>query len=173
MDYSDIVAYLENVASVRMRIHSKHATSRPLSSDYEFIGLIGEYQFMVFSGLTMDISTRPDGDNGCDFRSRVGTIDVKTARKAFNLLRESGKKHSKILVLASYSDSTKRASLLGWEYDEKMLLCPKKDFGYGILNYYKPAKLLRPMHELYAIAGFDNSDVRNKILKLMGGDSER
>jgi formylmethanofuran dehydrogenase subunit E-like metal-binding protein len=78
---------------------------------------------------------------------------VKTARKPFNLLREAGKSHAEILVLASFDDSTGKATLIGWEWDKEMLKCPTRDFGYGIVNHYKHYESLRSMESLKEILG--------------------
>ena len=148
-DNSDLDhAILTLVADARHNLHRNHATSRPLSENYERVGLEGEYEcacYLRWHGIMVEVDTasRPGGDGRADFRVGGVTVDVKTARKAYNLLREAEKPHADILVLAAYKND--RATLLGWEYDEAMVACPSKDFGYGIVNHYMAA------HELKSI----------------------
>tara|TARA_Y100000310_G_C20581630_1_gene763303 strand:+ start:569 stop:1027 length:459 start_codon:yes stop_codon:yes gene_type:complete len=126
----------------RERIHEKQASSRPLSTGYEAIGILGEAEFAFRTGLPFDVQERPAGDNRVDFFTELGTIDVKTARKPYNLIREVGKPHAEILVLVGV-DASGWAKLIGWEYDSIITDAPFKDFGYSILNHYIPAENLK------------------------------
>jgi hypothetical protein len=162
-DRETVINRLRAIAKERMSLHKNHSTSRPLSQDYEFIGLLGEFEFMLFSGFPMDLSVKPSGDKGIDFITPAGSIDVKTARLAYNLIREENKKHADIIVLGSYTEGNQSVNLLGWEYDSIMILCPKRDFGYGIINHYKPAKKLRSMKELREKIGNNTADIPELI----------
>ena len=126
----------------RERIHENQASSRPLSPGYEAVGILGEAEFAFRTGLPFDVGERPAGDNRVDFFTELGTIDVKTARKPYNLLREVGKHHAEILVLAGVVPNG-WAKLIGWEYDSVITNAPFKDFGYSILNHYIPAENLK------------------------------
>jgi len=142
---------IEQIALRRERLHEGHASSRPLSPEYENVGLAGEFAFGHFCGLMPDIGERPDGDGGVDFVvPLLFTVDVKTARKAFNLIHEQGKPFADLFVLAEYFDGTRSASLVGWEYGKRLAAAPVRDFGYGVLNHYIPREELRPMDELAA-----------------------
>lgn len=143
-----VLAFLREIARAREELHNGHPSSRPLSEGYEYIGLLGEWVFAMAFGLPIDLTPRANGDKRKDFDTRVGTIDIKTARKPGNLLREAGKPHADILVLAGYNDENESIGFLGWEYDTEMLKCPSRDFGYGILNHYKLVSELHPMNEL-------------------------
>lgn len=69
-------AYAEarRVADLR---HKPRASSRILSPEYEFIGVVGELAFGLLIGETGP-GFRPDfQDGGVDFKTAVGTIDVK------------------------------------------------------------------------------------------------
>ncbi len=134
---------LRSVADERARLHAHHASSRPLSVDYELVGLAGEVAFGERFGYAVDLTLRPGGDGRIDFEADGLTLDVKTARLAFNLLREQGKPHADILVLAEYFDETEKARLVGWEWDYVMVQCPTKTFGYGVVNHYKHRSQLR------------------------------
>ena len=134
---------LRKIASDRERLHENHASSRPLSKDYEYIGLKGEEKFAEEFNMELDEQLRPEGDGGRDFPSHLGIIDVKTARKAYNLIVEEGKTVSDIYILAQYTDETDKAELLGWAYKYEVLDAPTRDFGYGIINHYIPKQNLR------------------------------
>ena len=137
------------IAKRRHDIHKNHASSRPLSKDYELVGLSGEIAFGEFANLEADLSERPEGDNGVDFEAPNGmTIDVKTARRAYNLIHETGKKFANIYVLAQYDENTESATLMGWEYGTTLAKAPTKDFGYGIINHYISKDRLRPMVDI-------------------------
>ena len=137
---------IKSVARRRHEIHKNHASSRPLSKDYELVGLAGEVAFGKLIGLEPDLAERPEGDEGVDFVLKNGkTVDVKTARKAYNLIHEIGKPFADIYVLAQYDDPTESATLIGWEYGSKLAKAPTKDFGYGITNYYIGRKKLKDM----------------------------
>jgi len=136
-------------ASARHESHKDHASSRPLSPDYELIGLLGESKFGEFSGFMPDLERKLGGDKGIDFIVPLRfSVDVKTARKAFHLIHEQGKPVADIYVLASYDDATEQASLIGWEWGAKLKQAPVRDFGHGIVSHYIKANQLRPMTEL-------------------------
>ncbi|MGA0841019.1 MAG: hypothetical protein ACO3P1_14115 [Pseudomonadales bacterium] len=137
------------LANQRHELHKDHASSRPLSEDYEHVGLAGELALSQLTGLSPDLTLRPGGDGGTDAHILIAyTVNVHAARKPYNLLHEQGSATADILVLAAYSDKTGEATLVGWEWGAKVLAAPVKDFGYGILNHYIPAKNLRPISEL-------------------------
>ena len=149
---------IKDEAMARHERHTDHPTHRPLSKGYELVGLRGEEALARYFGAQVDLSPRPGGDRGIDIpmtmRDRNGniktfTIDVKAARKAFHLIVEQGKvKNRTIYVLASYSDKTDTATLLGWEWGRTILAAPLKDFGYGVINHYIPRERLRDLSEL-------------------------
>ena len=139
---------LRRIASEREELHKNHATSRPLSKDYEYIGLKGEDKFAEEFGMDIDRELRPEGDGGKDFPSHLGIVDVKTARKAYNLIVEEKKVVSDIYVLAKYTDETDEVELLGWAYKNEVLEAPVRDFGYGIINHYIPKQELKHIQEL-------------------------
>ena len=78
----DWMATIRAVAKSRHALHANHATSRPLSPDYEVVGLVGEYAFSAAFGIMGDWSRRPGGDNGVDFEIGRLTVDIKTDRKS-------------------------------------------------------------------------------------------
>jgi len=140
---------IDEIANRRHQLHKNHASSRPLSKDYEKVGLSGEVAFWHLTGVRPDFTDRPKGDKGIDFVLDDGrTVDVKTARKAFNLIHEVGKPFADIYVLAQYNDGTMKATLIGWEYGKTLSKAPKKDFGYGIINHYISRNDLKDIESL-------------------------
>jgi len=151
-DYNDAIVLgykmidnIRKMAADREELHKNHASSRPLSKDYEYIGLKGEEKFAEEFSLALDKELKPGGDKGHDFSSSIGAIDVKTARKAYNLIVEEGKVRADVYVLAQYEDSSDSVKLLGWASKDEVLKAPKKDFGYGIINHYIPKHDLHHM----------------------------
>jgi len=140
---------LNEAANSRADVHADHASSRPLSEGYEGVGIAGEWAFAQFCGLMPDLERKPGGDKGIDFVVPLFfTVDVKTARKAGNLIHEQGKPFADIFILAEYDDDAKAAQLVGWEWGAKLRIAPTKDFGYGVINHYIPRAQLRNMRDL-------------------------
>jgi hypothetical protein len=144
-----LVDYARAIAAERNDLHSSHKSSRPLSENYEVVGLSGEFEFGRLVGLMPDLSQRPEGDKGVDFIvSMPLSVDVKTARKALNLIHERGKPFADIYVLAEFDEQRQRATIVGWAYGTTLKSAPSKDFGYGVINHYIPRESLRPICEL-------------------------
>ena len=70
---------IKRIARERHELHKRHSSSRPLSTDYELVGLMGEVAFAVFSGVSPDLSLRPEGDSGI-FEERVQAAREATGR---------------------------------------------------------------------------------------------
>lgn len=134
----------------RNAAHAKQNSHRPLSEDYEALGIFGECKFGWEFGLRVDMSLRIGGDDGIDFHTLVGTIDVKTARKPFNLLVEVSKidRAADILVLCGFKGFTVEPVLLGWECKAALAAAPTGEFGHGVINHYIAADCLRPIERL-------------------------
>jgi len=139
----------ESLAARRHALHSSQISHRPLSNDYELVGLVAEAAVARRLGLDMDLSDHPEGDGRVDFYTHIGTIDAKGAQKPKHLLREVGKPHSDILVLVKVSIVQKMYRIIGWEYDSEMLECATGNMpGYTVNNHIKPAGDLRSISEL-------------------------
>lgn len=142
--------FITDLATHRKSLHDGKPGNRPgLSDGYEEIGLLGEIEFGKFSGICPDFTDRPDGDNGYDFVvPMLYTLDVKTFRKAHNLIHEAAKPLlSDIYVLAHHVDG--RTELVGWEWRRTLLDAPTRKFHPdGPVNRYIPREKLRPMSEL-------------------------
>lgn len=136
-------------ADQRHDLHEDHVSSRPLSENYELVGLMGELALSQLTGLAPDLAVKPGGDGGTDSHLYLRyTVDVKTARKPYNLIHEQGKSFADIFVLARYVNDATPAELLGWEWGARLMVAPVRDFGYGVMSHYIPAGMLRPIGEL-------------------------
>jgi len=151
----------EKIGADRQACHEGHSTPRFYDdkNTEDVIGIKGELAFAEFSGLQPDLDIKPEGDNGVDFNFKVGsrclTIDVKTARKPYNLLlKESeAKRCADIIVLAGIKENT--VWFIGWEHKSLMLLMNRKTFGYKIMNYYRAASQLRTMDQLKNLINYE------------------
>jgi len=148
---------IKQEAQDRHDLHEGQDSHRPLSENYELVGLKGEAEFARMFMMERDRDLRPGGDMGIDFHIHLDTdteirrfsVDVKTARKTGNLIIEQKQKHdADIYVLAKYDDDTESATLLGWEWGKTLRQAPVKDFGHGVINHYIPRRNLRPISEL-------------------------
>lgn len=144
------IEYIKQEAQKRTNLHAGNSSQRTLSINAEFMGLLGEFVFSEFCGVPVDLSIRPKGDKGIDFiLSNKKTVDVKTFKKAWNLICEDCKPLSAdIYVLAKFNEDNESVNLIGWATKEELEVAPKKDFGYGIVNKYIPIQKLHPMKEL-------------------------
>lgn len=139
---------VKQLSNMRHTSHISQLSSRPLSTNYEFVGLAGEIAFSLMYGYPIDLRIISSGDKGIDFYTTAGTVDVKTARKPYNLIVEENKVLADIYVLAKYYDETESAVLIGWEWGENIKKWDIKDFGYGIKNHYMEARFLNKMSML-------------------------
>lgn len=145
----------ETLGKNRQSGHDNYNNTRRFfknKSEENIIGVKGEMAFAKIFGLEMDEEVRPDGDKSVDFvlqyPARDLTIDVKTARKPIYLFlkKKDAPTAADILVLAGIVDNT--VKFIGWEKRSIITAAPTKDFGYGIVNYYKHNTELRPMETL-------------------------
>lgn len=151
-----IKKFLWEVSKCRTRVHDGTRLREKLPTENaDYVGLIGEWVFSQEFSLPIDLTISYKGDRGADFVVNGLRIDVKTYRKPANMLRRVDTRlPAHILVLAEYFDKTGWAELIGWEFDEVMLECPTKDFGYGIINHFKPVNQLKPMSRLKHILSY-------------------
>ncbi len=141
---------LRAVAEARHNLHNGKASSRPLTSDYQLVGIAGEQALAEFCGGEVDVTSRPGGDGGIDCHIALWfSVDVKTSKKGLGLLVEAGKVRADIYVLAHYHEASETATLLGWEWGKVIKQIPPKDWGgHGIISHSIPRNELRPMDEL-------------------------
>jgi hypothetical protein len=116
------IEFLRNLAARRRRLHTGQKSQNILADDGDFIGLLGESAFALWSALPMDLSDRKDGDNGVDFITSHGvTIDVKTAKKTGLLVQADKLVLNRIYVLARPS-----GALLGWATGHDLAKIPAR-----------------------------------------------
>jgi len=139
---------LRAAARGRDDLHDGQPSQRKLSANYELIGLVGERTFSRASGLQMDLSPRIGGDKGIDFRTRLGTLDVKTARGVIYLAVEEHKVRARLYVLAKFIEPCE-AELVGWAWDSEVLRSPVGLLPRGsIPSHLLPRAMLRPFGAL-------------------------
>lgn len=162
---------IKDLAQRRHVIHREQKAHRPLSEGYEYIGLAGQYEFSRRFDLPMDLSDKPQGDQGENFITPIGSIQIKTARQAKNLFLElNGTSKADILVLAEYDEHGDEVELLGWEFASTLRRKPVRDFGYGVLNHYMDSNDLLPMGELHNLLySMDEVylDRRNSLIEIV------
>jgi len=125
------------------------ASQRILGDDHNLVGAAGEQAFSEFCGIEPSWTKTATGDKGLDFQCSLAvTVDVKTARKPYNLIVEEGKVVSDIYILARYHDDTETGTLLGWRWGIDIRQAPVRDFGYGVMNHYMPRATMFPMDAL-------------------------
>lgn len=155
--YQRKMSQLEVAAFNRHELHKDRKSSRPLSKDYELVGLAGEAALAKFAGSALDLSLRPGGDKGkdatitlmTDSGPRTFTVDVKTARKPANILVEVGKVRADIFIIAQYYEMTGTASLLAWQWGSVIKRIPPRDVGgFGVLSHAQRTRDARKMEEL-------------------------
>lgn len=145
---------LSLLAKARNGVFANMKRNRPLSKNYEEVGVMGEWEFAKFCGLMPKMTV--GGDGGVDFELPVVfTVDVKTSRSADRLLVEAGKVKADIYVLAWYMDGEEEGevTLIGWTSAAAVKANEPRDSGRGIINHVVEASALRPMDELRVMMG--------------------
>jgi hypothetical protein len=161
MPRAEAIAFLAKLAEEREAFHKKNPEYKikPMTDDYWFDGLVGEYDFSLLTGLPMDLTMRVFGDGGIDFRVGEITIDVKAPKKPVWILCNENKKHHALIIVQGHyiAEPAPHALMLSWDYWDEVLKWPIKeleyDKQYNIVNRAKPTYLGRPMQELWNILG--------------------
>ncbi len=127
------------------RLHSNRYTE-------DVIGAHGEICFAEEFNLEVrPVLKHSGGDDGYDFDTPIGKIDVKTFQKPYNLLVKVSEIHgeAEFYVLGRYLELGRKVIFLGWATKAIMLKCPTKIFHpkSGILNHYLAANSLNLMSE--------------------------
>jgi hypothetical protein len=144
---------LRYVSIERDKFRKPTSHNRPLSHDYEYIGLVGEDAFGIVFGHSINLSLNRNGDGGFDYYCGRWRVDVKTLKKPKYLLVEKDCCKADIYVLACYSEKTDSAMLIGWEFGKVMKAIPPFDTGRGVINHAKFIKYLMPMSRLHKLLG--------------------
>ncbi|MCJ7506443.1 hypothetical protein MUP05_08265 [Candidatus Bathyarchaeota archaeon] len=119
--------------------------------DRVLVGCAGEIAFWRDFKIQPHWALHSSGDQGVDFPTVIGTVDVKTFRVPIHLLVTAGKRYySDIYVLASYDDETKKAKLLGWAWWRELEKVKPKDIGgFGVMSHYIRANKLHSIKKLH------------------------
>lgn len=136
-------------AALRGAAGAAGSQHRPLSKDYDLVGLIGEVEFARQFGLPLKF-VRGRGDGGIDFIMpwRI-TIDVKTSRNADYMLVEAGRVFADVYVHAHYlEEKGRRANLLRWEWGEVVKAVTPRAYPRDIVNHVVMAEDMRPIGTL-------------------------
>lgn len=134
----------------RQAVHkdSKNPRMRPDELDYEHkVGGAGEDQFTKEFGYPYDSRKLPNGDDGYDFVTPIGLIDVKATRfdpPALNVKVYEIDRKLDFYLLAYQDANTMITEFLGWEWHDAMRDCPIVQLNYGRC-YQKQPKDLQPM----------------------------
>lgn len=143
--------YLKKIQEEWREYHKNQDWWRELDPDFLITGLAGEWAFSQLFDMPMDIDLTTGGDGGIDFRTPHYTIDVKTVKfrdKKPLLLREAGKNHGEILVLAVFYPNRNTIQFLGWAYDKDVVKGAPIDRGTGVINHVHRVDQLKPMSKL-------------------------
>ena len=149
---------LRFIAANREESHKNTPSSKPLSEDFELVGLAGEREFSKQYGIPMCTRLGNRGDGGIDFIFNTRSLDVKTSAKWPRWLLVEPNKHLEsgyadiyVLAKANIPEPWKKkrisAHLLGWMPGDKVKLRKREWFGP-----MKPHKVdrrdLLPMYKL-------------------------
>jgi hypothetical protein len=139
------------LGEARYKDKQHYASYKPLSKDFAMIGVAGELLFSLRTGYAVDTVIRPKGDGGIDFRTPLGTVDVKTGRMGENpkLLVKAGTVNAFIYVLVEYQDDPPGVKFLG--YTEACTVRnhpPALPNRHDIINHEVPLGILDPVDYL-------------------------
>lgn len=154
--YLDYWEYIEDAAKIRQDMHAGLGhRGRNMGDDLRAhkIGLAGEFEFALRFGGEVDMTLRPFGDGGVDFRMNGYTIDVKTAEKPWYLLylEEKLPVAADIYVLAGCNLAERESWLIGWEWGETLEKGEMKEFIPGYRNRAIHHSKLRSLDSLREI----------------------
>lgn len=139
---------LRAIAEERERGHIGHRFGDRWKPNATYIGLIGEAEFARQTGLNVDLSWRPGGDQGVDFSTSVGTVDVKTAEfPKYLFLKTTAEHFAEIYVLARYVPYVETAELIGYATLDELQAAPLVTTDYCV-NHAIPAHRLHDIRQL-------------------------
>jgi hypothetical protein len=133
----------------RARAHQSQASTRPLSPNFEMIGIAGEVQFSYDHDVKRNREINRAGDGGIDFVMPDGTkINVKTRANCRALLHEKGK-HSPadLIVVGQFHDEGEVfwVEFMGWEFVSTIEQAPIVELSTGVTNHEVAIEDLRSM----------------------------
>lgn len=114
-------------------------------------GILGEAAFAEFFDLEIETRNLPEGDGNVDFRTPLGTIDVKVADKPWYLLWQVEKAGTcpDILVLFRYDPFFDDVFPVGWAYGKEVLAAPVRTFEHT--NFALHRSKLKSFRQLWEL----------------------
>lgn len=147
----DDLHFCKWLGEARYKDKQEYASYKPLSEDFLMIGVAGELLFSLRTGYAVDTVIRPNGDGGIDFRTPLGTIDVKTGRmgREPKLLVKAGTVNAFLYVLVEYQDKPPGVKFLGFtEACTVRNHPPALPNKHDIINHEVPVSILEPIDRL-------------------------
>lgn len=164
---------LWDFAVLLQRMHKNHLITRKCDPEptRDYKGLLAQRRLAYLTGGLMDMAIKPGGDGHIDqwldFRGDGDAYppgrypaDVKAARFPKDLIvpvRDmQAIKRPTIMILAevlNHDDPDPMqwdAELRAWEWSDELRKSEPKDYGYGIMNHWKPRQQCRDIFELMA-----------------------
>ena len=147
----DDLHFCKWLGEARYKDKQHYANYKPLSKDFAMIGVAGELLFSLETGYAVDTEIKPEGDGGSDFRTPLGTIDVKTGRMGDDprLLVKAGTVKAFLYVLVEYRDDPPRVKFLGYTEACTVRNHPPAPLNkHDIINHEVPLDILDPVDYL-------------------------
>jgi len=118
----------------------------------DIIGAAGECEFSRLSGIPVETKSLRGGDGGIDFKTHIGTVDVKTFVKPNNLLvlPKDIPHLADFIVLARFNVDTETATLLGYATAADVRASSIRSFGYGP-SHFIPVAALQTMARFWKL----------------------
>lgn len=147
----DDIHFCKWLGEARYKDKKDYSSYRPLSDNFAMVGVAGELLFSLKTGYAVNTDITPWGDGGIDFDTPLGTIDIKTLRRASQsgLLVEEGKVRAFLYVLAEFWDEPPSVKLLGFAEACSVRNHPARRGSRDIINHRVPIETLEPMDKLY------------------------
>lgn len=130
----------------RTAIDQQHTTYR-----LNVAGALGELQFEARYGYAVDEAPRLGGDDGIDFWTVLGTVDVKTAlqpARRLHLMHLAGKPWAHLYVLGYAHADLDDATLVGWCFGVTLRASDYTAHEFRGVDAVLPQERLNPMDAL-------------------------
>jgi hypothetical protein len=126
----DVYPLAVEIAEARHNQKKNYKTHKPLSDNYEVVGVLGELVFSLIIQQHMDIELKKEGDDGFDFAK--SNIKTSEEHKARHLIEFKDKQFFGYYYFVIVNLQNKYGFVRGYihskEFREKAQLI---DFGYG------------------------------------------
>ena len=125
--------YAYRLAKQRMKQKEGFASSNPMSSNYELVGILGELIYSFVMGEMMDTRLKIAGDDGIDFSKLNVQVKASEEYKAKHLIEYINKKiNFDYYVFVIVNLEEKKGYIRGWiSVEDFIKKRDRRDFGYG------------------------------------------